>query len=296
MANTTGDGNTASGYRTLASNTTGALNTASGSDALLTNTTGGANTAHGYFALEGNNGDFNTASGAFMLQRNITGNNNTAVGVSALGMSTAGDDNTAVGVSALVHSQGSGNIAVGKDSGKNLTGGDNNIYLGHPGVANESDTPRLGDTAVHTRAFIAGVFGTGVAKGKVVHIASDGQLGVQISSARYKRDIEAMGTRSRPLITLRPVSFRYKDDPEGVRQYGLIAEEVATVYPELVTRTPKGEVEGVDSEALIPMLLNELQHQQQELAALKAEQKSLRNELVKMRAATTTHKVSLGGR
>jgi hypothetical protein len=279
LANTTGEGNTASGYRTLASNTTGALNTAGGSDALLTNTTGGANTAHGYFALEGNNGDFNIASGAFTLQRNITGNNNTAVGVSA-----------------LVHSQGSGNIAVGKDSGKNLTGGDNNIYLGHPGVANESDTLRLGDTAVHTRAFIAGVFGTGVAKGKVVHIASDGELGVQISSARYKRDIEAMGTRSRPLITLRPVSFRYKDDPEGVRQYGLIAEEVATVYPELVTRTPKGEVEGVDYEALIPMLLNELQHQQQELAALKAEQESLRNELVKMRAATTTHKVSLGGR
>jgi len=166
----------------------------------------------------------------------------------------------------------------------NLTSGDNNIYLGNPGVASELDTLRLGDPAVQTRAFIAAVAATGLQRGTAVRITGDGQLGVAISSARYKRDIEAMGGRSRELFMLRPVSFRYKEDPAGVRQYGLVAEEVATVYPELVTRTPTGEAYGVDYEALIPMLINELQRQQQELTTLKAQQESLRAELVQMRA------------
>jgi hypothetical protein len=111
--------------------------------------------------------------------------------------------------------------------------------------------------------------------GAAVLIDSNGQLGTVLSSARYKRDIDDMGERSQGLFQLRPVTFRYKQDPQGQPQYGLIAEEVAQVYPELVVRGTKGEVESVQYHELIPMLLNELQHQQQEIVELKAQNERL---------------------
>src|SRR5262249_15591370 len=107
--------------------------------------------------------------------------------------------------------------------------------------------------------------------GAQVTINSNGQLGIVMSSARYKRDIHEMGQSSQGLYSLRPVTFRYKQDPQGQRQYGLIAEEVAKVYPELVTKGADGKVESVQYHELIPMLLNEVQHQQQEIAALKVQ-------------------------
>src|SRR5215813_11826676 len=288
--NTTGNFNTASGAEALGANTTGDNNTANGFAALGANTIGANNTASGVQALATNDGGAgNTASGAYALQANTTGTFNTASGVSALFSNTTGNNNTALGVNALGNSAGSGNIAIGKSSGSNLMAGNDNIYLGSPGgAATESDTLRLG--SVQTRAFVAGVAFTPVTRSKAVRIDGSGQLGVLVSSARYKRDIEAMGTRSQDLFTLRPVIFRDREEPEGMQQYGLIAEEVATVYPELVTRTATGEVEGVDYEALIPMLLNELQRQQQvqdrqqrELVVLKAQQEWLMTELMQMR-------------
>ena len=120
-----------------------------------------------------------------------------------------------------------------------------------------------------TRTFIAGVAGTALS-GSQVLVSSTGQLGILASSARYKRDISAMGRRSRGLFALRPVTFRYKQDRQRIRQYGLIAEEVAKVYPELVTRRSDGTVESVQYHELIAMLLNELQRQQREQAALTA--------------------------
>ena len=94
-----------------------------------------------------------------------------------------------------------------------------------------------------------------------------GQLGILASSARYKRDIEDMRERSADLYKLRPVTFRYTTDEEHRRQYGLIAEEVAKVYPELVVKGADGKVESVQYHELIPMLLNEVQHQQLKLDA-----------------------------
>ena len=132
-------------------------------------------------------------------------------------------------------------------------------------MASESTTLRLGQ--VQTRTFIAGIFGRTASGGTQVFINSQGQLGTTLSSARYKRDIEEMGVESHGLLKLRPVTFRYKDDAEGQRQYGLIAEEVAKVYPELVVWGAKGEIESVQYHELIPMLLNEVQHQQQALTA-----------------------------
>src|SRR5207249_7425207 len=124
-----------------------------------------------------------------------------------------------------------------------------------------------------TRTFIAGIYSTTLASGspKAVYINSSGQAGVLASSARYKRDIHEMGESSQGLYQLRPVTFQYKQDPQGQRQYGLIAEEVAKVYPELVVWGAKGEAESVQYHELIPMLLNEVQHQQQEIVELKAQ-------------------------
>jgi hypothetical protein len=116
--------------------------------------------------------------------------------------------------------------------------------------------------------------------GATVTIDANGQLGVAFSSARYKRDIESMASRSEGLLKLRPVTFSYKDDTAAAPHYGLIAEEVARVYPELVTHTASGEVQTVKYHELIPMLLNELQRQQRELAELA----TLRKELAELRA------------
>jgi len=160
------------------------------------------------------------------------------------------------------------------EPGGALTSGSNNIYLGNSGgSATESDTMRLGGG--QTRTFIAGIAGVSVS-GSAVLINSTGQVGIQASSSRYKYDIQPMGTHSRGLHQLRPVIFRYKDDAQGERQYGLIAEEVAQVYPELVTREASGEVEAVRYHEIIPMLLNEVQHQQRQVATLKAENARLR--------------------
>src|SRR5262249_62062200 len=139
--------------------------------------------------------------------------------------------------------------------------GDSNIYLGNTGATTESNTMRLGQPSAQTRTFIAGIAGVPIS-GATVTINNAGQLGIVASSARYKRDIQDMAAGSQGLYRLRPVIFRYKQDPQGQRQYGLIAEEVAKVYPELVTKGADGKVESVQYHELAPMLLNEMQRQQ----------------------------------
>lgn len=219
-------------------------------------------------------------------------NGNTAGGTGALGSNTTGSNNTASGYFALSSNANSdGNIAIGAEAGSNLTSGDNNIYLGNPGAAAESETMRLGNNQTHT--FIAGIASTHLI-GSLVLINRNGQLGILASSARYKRDIHGMGMRSHGLLQLRPVTFRYKQDPQGQQQYGLIAEEAAKVYPELVVRGAKGEVESIQYHELIPLLLNELQHQQQALgeqarqvAELKTQNERLQAALVQQNATLT---------
>ena len=272
-------GNTAGGTDALSSNAFGQGNTAFGADALQNNIFGSPNTAVGAYALQSNTvGNSNTAVGAYALYSNDFGHNNTAVGDNALSSNTIGSDNIASGVNALMrNTTGTGNIAVGYRAGALLQSGNNNIYVSHTGVVAESNTIRLG--SVQTSTFIAGITGVPVS-GNAVLINSQGQLGIQASSARYKHDIQPMGTRSRGLLQLRPVTFRYKQDAQRERQYGLIAEEVAKVYPELVTYGAAGEIESVRYQEMIPMLLNELQHQRQQLAELKTQNERLRAAVV----------------
>ena len=161
---------------------------------------------------------------------------------------------------------GNNNTALGWGAGTLLTSGSNNIYLAHPGVASESATLRLGN--VQTRAFIKGVAGVPIS-GLHVTINAAGQLGVAPSSERYKQDIAPLAVQeSAEGASATPVTFHYKTEANGPLQYGLIAEEVAQVYPELVTRDEAGVIEGVRYEALTPLLLKEVQGQHQQITAL----------------------------
>ena len=285
--NILGDNNTAIGSAALSSNTTGGTNTACGYVALFSNTVGGNNTASGGAALFLNaTGSNNTADGYNALFSNDTGNFNTATGFQALHDNTAGNNNTAVGARALTQSLGTKNIGIGYQAGLSLVTGSNNIFIGNQGAGDESQTIRVG--TAQTRTFIAGI-GNAIVTGSTVEVDTNtGQLGISgVSSARYKRDIEPMGVRSAGVLQLRPVTFAYQQDAPGIVRYGLVAEEVRGVYPELVTQTAAGEPLAVRYQELIPMLLNELQREHQEVAALRkelAEVTTLRQEVAELRA------------
>jgi Chaperone of endosialidase len=292
-SNTSGDNNTASGYEALFNNN-GDNNTASGYEALYSNTAGIYNTASGSNALNYNTtGIYNTASGAFALYRNTTGIYNTASGVNALQYNTTGGNNTASGYEALFNNTtGSSNIAVGFQAGANLTTGSNNIDIGSKGAAAESDTIRIGIAATHKATVIAGIYGTSVT-GSAVVVSSTGRLGVTMSSERFKTAITPMGSNSAKLEQLRPVTFHLKTDPKGALQYGLIAEEVAKVYPELVIRGEKGRIDGVRYDELAPMLLNEVQKQQRINEAQAAETRDLKQQVTELKALNQATQVAL---
>jgi hypothetical protein len=288
FSNTTGSSNTATGYVALFGNTSGFNNTATGAHALALNTTGNANTGIGYSALFGNtSGLNNTANGSHALLFNSTGSDNTANGTSTLTANTTGDGNTATGAFALVNTTGSSNIGIGRSSGFNLTTGDYNICIGNSGVAGESATIRIGTVGIHGQAFLAGVRGvTTGGTGTPVLIDTNGQLGTISSSARFKDEIRDMGETTEGLMRLRPVTFHYKAQPQGRTQFGLIAEEVEKVMPDLVVCSSSGEVETVLYHEMPAMLLNELQKQQREIQELKGELAALRA-IIGQRPTTT---------
>ena len=242
--NTTGNDNTAHGMFTLFSNTTGNDNTAIGDGALFSNTIGNDNTANGFQALSNNTGDLNTAIGRSALFANTTGFQNTANGFQALYNNTEGFGNTAIGASAGVSVTGSGNICIGVN------------VSGDPGV---SDT-----------TWIRNVYAS-VASGRAVYVDSDGKMGTLASSRRYKEEIKPIKQASEVLYRLKPVSFRYKKeiDRSHALSFGLIAEEVANVDPDLVTPDRDGKPETVRYEAVNAMLLNEFLKEHRNLETLK---------------------------
>ena len=263
LSNTTGSNNTATGFGALSSNTAGSLNTANGDNALFSNTTGTNNTANGHNALFRNiDGELNTATGADALFENVGGSFNTADGKFALVNNTEGDGNTAVGHAALFNIRtGSSNTALGENAGNNLNAGEsNNIDIGAnvEGVAGESNTIRIGNSDI-TDTFIRGISGTTIASGASVLVASNGHLGTATSSKRFKEQIKPMDEASEALFSLKPVSFRYKKeiDPAGAQQFGLVAEDVEKINPDLVVRDENGNVNTVRYDQVNAMLLNE---------------------------------------
>ena len=270
-----GNFNTSLGAGTLLFNVADE-NTATGAGALLSNTTGNPNTANGAFALFSNiDGTFNTATGDRVLFSNTAGSNNVGNGATALSSNTVGSDNTADGAFALVNNvtgnfnaadgtnalvhntTGNNNIAVGFSAGDNLTTGDNNIDIGAEGVADESNTIRIG--ADQRGTFIAGIRGATTANANALPVLIDsaGQLGTLSSSRRFKKEIEPMNKTSEGILDLKPVTFHYRGDATNTPQFGLIAEEVAKVNPNLVVRDNTGEIYTVRYEAVNAMLLIE---------------------------------------
>jgi len=296
---TTGTDNTAMGFDALFSNTTGGNNTAVGVQALSSNVASNDNTAVGSQALHNNTtGGANTAVGDLALFSNTTATGNTAIGDLALFANTTGIQNTAIGPAALGNNTGSGNIAIGVNAGVNLTTGDSNIDIGNSGGSGESSTIRIGVQGIGTQGtqtatFIAGITGTTVV-GDAVFVTSDGQLGVggvATSSARFKDEIKPMDKTSEAILALKPVTFRYKKelDPKGTPQFGLVAEEVEKVNPDLITRDRDGKPYTVRYEVVNAMLLNEflkehrqVQDQQKEIDGLKAQLKEQRALLQKV--------------
>jgi Chaperone of endosialidase len=287
---TTGTENTALGFDALTSNTTGDSNTATGSIALESNTTGVRNTANGFAALNSNTiGERNTATGRAAMVNNTTGNNNTAdghdalfsnttairntgTGSFALFSNTTGDSNTATGYDALLNNTtGAGNVALGNFAGSNLTTGSNNIDIGNQGVAGEANTVRIGTQATQTATYIAGISGVGV-MGVAVKVNGAGQLGVGVSSQRFKEGIKPMERTSEAILGLKPVTFHYKQelDPEGAVQFGLVAEDVEKVNPNLVVRDKEGKPYTVRYDAVNAMLLNEFLKEHRKVQRLAA--------------------------
>jgi hypothetical protein len=297
--NTTGFNNVATGFGALSLNTTGIENIATGAFALGSNTTGGANIATGYAALglnttgHGNTatgsealfynmtGNANVATGELAQFYNLTGSSNVAVGYTALYVNEVGSDNVAIGTTALFHSYGADNVAVGLNALSSLTTGDSNVAVGpNTGAAlldgsfntyigfganaisaADNYVTVIGSTGIKTATtYIAGIGNSPITGGlSVVVNPSTGQVGYAASSERYKTDIASLGADTDRLAQLRPVRFHVRIDPNGSIQYGLIAEEVDRVYPELVIHDNDGKIQGVRYDELAPMLLNEVQ-------------------------------------
>jgi hypothetical protein len=291
LLNNTGNDNTAIGANALAANTTGSTNTAIGSEALANVSTSGNCTAIGYQALfnntasqntavgesalfENTTGFFNVAVGVHAMIENTTGSNNVAIGLLALGLNstgssntaygssaannTTGNDNTAIGTAALQrNTTGSNNVALGSGAGFTIVNGDFNIDIGSPGRGRDSFTIRIGQRQTNT--YIAGISGVTVPTGVPVIVDADGHLGTTTSSVRFKEDIKPMDKASEAIVRLKPVTFRYKHelDPAGIPQFGLVAEDVAKVNPNLVARDEQGKPYTVRYDAVNAMLLNE---------------------------------------
>jgi hypothetical protein len=252
----TGNDNTAVGYQSLTAATTGDLNAAFGNRALFSNTIGA----------------FNTAIGAQSLVANTTGWNQTALGSYALWSATGSTENTAVGYQALAQvTTGNRNIGIGASAGLAIKTGSHNILIGNVGgPPDENWTIRIGTDSSQTRTFIVGIRGVTTAGAAIpVVVDTDGQLGTISSSRRFKKDIVDLGDAGFKLQQLRPVQFRYQQaDASGPVQYGLIAEEVNEVLPELVVRNADGEIETVQYHVLPALLVAEVQRLERERQAL----------------------------
>jgi hypothetical protein len=305
--NTEGNANTADGTSALLNNTTGSANTANGASALFFNTEGSANAAHGSFALQHNTtGNNNTAIGYGALLANTIGSDNTAIGYRAAWNTETGDNNTAIGRNALAANGGSQNTAIGVQALENNTSG-NNTAIGYlAGSNNTSGTQNIalgafagldvttadnvicigvnGDN-VSNSCYIGNIFGGTVPGGATVIIDNNGHLGTIVSSQRFKDQIKPMDKASETLYALKPISFHYKKeiDPQGTNQFGLVAEEVEKVNPDLVVRDKEGKPYSVRYDQVNAMLLNEFLKEHRKVEQLEAtvarQQKSFESKL-----------------
>jgi hypothetical protein len=266
----------------------------------LYSTTGSDVTALGTGSLQSNTtGSYDSGFGAYSLVANTIGQGNTAGGYASLRSMNTGNWNSALGYQALFNATtGSSNVAMGYHAGFNVTTGNYTIEIGNQGTASDNYLIRIGTPGAQQQTYIAGISGSQIT-GAAVYVTSSGQLGVLASSERYKTAIAPLGSDTDKLMQLRPVRFHLKTDPAGAVQYGLIAEEVDKVYPELVIRDADGKIQGVRYDELAPMLLNEWQKEKRTIAAQNAHTMAQDQEirdLKKMVAETQAGLVKLEGK
>jgi trimeric autotransporter adhesin len=284
-SNTTGDNNTAVGAFAMQFNTEGFFNTAIGGFALNSNTTGLANTAVGVHALINNiNGNENVAVGLNALRDNTTGDDNTAVGRAALRSNIDGIENVAFGAAALFSATGDHNTAIGDGAGDQITSGSGNVCVGGEtgtGITVGNNIIAIGESVsgvssafgeVDNSCYIGNIFGQPADPATIttVGIDADGKLGTVVSSRRFKKEIKPMDQISEAVLALKPVTFHYKIDKKGTPQFGLVAEEVAEISPDLVVRDKNGEILTVRYEAVNAMLLNEFLKEHRKVDKLEA--------------------------
>jgi trimeric autotransporter adhesin len=308
------DSNTAVGAAALLLNTTGTLNTAVGTDALVFNDSGSDNNAFGAFALFNNNGSFNNAHGRIALNSNADGIENNAFGDRALRDNVSGSHNTATGDDALLVSTGDGNTAMGEQAGNTIVDGTENVCIGDGaggGLVSANNNIAIGVPAagpfldLDDTCYIGSIHDEPISdagSAQAVYVDQFNVLGFLPSSQRFKHDITPMDKASEVLYGLKPVTFKYNNDTTARTQYGVIAEEVAKVAPDLVFRDKNGTVETVRFEQISAMLLNEflkehskveklkndfqsrVAQQQKEIAALTAMVKEQASEIQKVSA------------
>jgi trimeric autotransporter adhesin len=294
------DSNTAVGAAALLLNTTGTENTAVGTDALVFNTIASDNNAIGSFALFNNdssgNGfaNFNNAHGRSSLGDNVDGNENNAFGDLALTSNVSGSMNSAFGDDALDgNTTGSGNVAVGKEAGNSIIDGNDNVVLGHNagiGLTHASNNIAIGVeeagpfTDFDDTCFIGSIFGEPTSDPgtqTAVYVDQFNVIGIFNSSRQYKHDIQAMDKASEAIFSLKPVTFKFNSDVKGTIQYGLIAEDVAQVDPQLVVRK-NGEIVTVRYEQINSMLLNEFLKEHKKVEEQQASINQLKGEMQTM--------------
>jgi trimeric autotransporter adhesin len=283
-SNGSGVFNNAVGANSLFFNTIGSSNNAFGESALFNNSIASGNTALGDLALGNNDGSAtgdasaNTAVGAGALFSNVDGDSNNALGFNALGSNINGSANSAIGVDALSNATtGSLNVAIGDSAGQNVSSASNVICIG----------ANVAGGNVSNSCFIGSIFGQTSSAGSAVFINSDGKLGTTTSSQRFKEQIRAMDSTSEAIFALKPVTFRYKKeiDPAGISQFGLVAEDVEKVNPDLVVRDKEGKPYSVRYEQVNAMLLNEFLKEHRKNKEQEATITQLRKEL----QATAAH-------
>src|SRR5438093_2786851 len=243
----------------------GGTNTAVGAGALLNNSDGADNNAVGAFALFNNvSGFFNNAHGRNALL-NSTGSQNNAMGDDAMFFNTTGSFNTAIGDDALdANVDGNNNVAVGDEAGTGLGASVNNcIAINVPGAGPFA--------TLDNTCFIGSIFDqpvSDVGTQEAVFVDQFNVVGISASSRRFKHDFQPMDKASEAILALKPVTFKYNADKNGRTQYGLIAEEVATVNPDLVVQHKDGEISTVRYEQVNAMLLNEFLKEHQKVQNL----------------------------
>ena len=308
-SNTAGVDNVAIGWQTLFSTEDGNSNVAIGYQALYQNISGNSNIAIGNLALNANTGSANIAIGSFTGENNTTGTTNTAVGFNTMRLNTTGigncafgndalnsnsqgSNNTAIGVGALLETLGSNNVGLGYLAGQYIGIGSDNIEIGNDGLPSDSKAIRIGTKQVHRRTFIAGINGATVPTGVPVIVDANGHLGTTTSSVRFKEAVKPMDKASEAILALKPVAFRYKHelDAKGIPQFGLVAEEVEKISPDLVARDDEGKPFTVRYEAVNAMLLNEFLKEHRKVEQLEKQVATLAAGLQKVSAQIEVNK------